>query len=237
MNSLVNKRFLVAGLPRSGKTTLILALMERAKMLGETPGAMKPFDVGQLRRNAQEAASDGQLFQGCMQGNPAETLVSPYMAHEVYPVELAFRRDGITLNWQYLHERLTIMAKHYQPLFVELPGSMMTPLDEATTTLAWAQRLNSPLIYALRPEAELLASQMAEVALLKAHKLEFHLWINNQQSPQDGDFLFYFWEKMEALAEQQIEGMLPFAPEITAEERAQSLGKHLAGLLAKIDGD
>src|SRR3989339_2138673 len=226
MNLLGNKRFLVAGLPQSGKTTLILALLERAKMVGETPGAIRPFDVGQLRRNAQEGFSDGQIFRAAMQGNPAETLVSPFLANEVYPVELAFRRDGITLNWRYLQDRLAILAKHYQPLFVELPGGLMMPLDEETTNLAWAKSLNSPLIYALRPEADLLTVQMAEVALLKAQNLNFHLWINNLQTPQDGDFLFYFWEKLEALAGQQIEGMLPFAPGLSPEERAQTLGQH-----------
>ncbi len=67
----------VAGLENTGKTTFINAILQQAKKKGQSGSALKPFELGLLKRNANEAFSDGELFCKNMQGEPMETLVSP----------------------------------------------------------------------------------------------------------------------------------------------------------------
>lgn len=200
----------VAGLSRCGKTAFICALMQLGRRSGIELAALKPFDVGLIRRNALEEISDGELFCQNMTGDPMEILVSPYVANEFYPIEMAFRRDGIKINWGFLKERLSILNDLYSATLIELPGSLYTPITEKKMGFDWLQESDNRGVYLINPVAEQFEQNLAEIALLKRLNLEIDLVINNTAPVQNQDLLLYIWEKIEQLAEQQIVGMIPY---------------------------
>ena len=231
----MNKTFIIAGPQGSGKTTLITGLIQLAATKGEKAGAFKPFDQNQLYLNANELDSDSEIFCKIMSGEPSTSFVTPYVANEDYPIELAFRRDGIRVDWNFVKERKNLLAEHYTPLFIEAPAGIAEPINEDKTLIQWMTEVGCKVIYGLSPKKEDFALQMAEISLLQQYKIDFHLWINNTMPPRDGDYLFYLWEKTEKYAGRHIEGMLPFSLEIEAEDLPQSLITHLPGLIKAID--
>ncbi len=232
----MSKPFLVWGLPGSGKTGLIQGLIWYFGEKGQAAGAFKPFDTGGLAKNAAEVEKDGELFCRLMRQEPNENWINPYLAHESYPVEMAFRRDGIRIDWKHLQQSMTLLRQHYQPLFIEMPGGILTPLEEGKSGLDWALELSFPVIYGLHPDQANLAWQLAELKLLKQTGLELHLWMSNLGPSLDGDYLFFLWEQIEALCERQLEGLLPYQLELHPEGLATSIKEHLPGLLKKIEG-
>ncbi len=235
MHSLENKTYIVAGLTGAGKTTLISALIKRSEKLGNKAGAFKPFSHSQLIHNAEDTFTDGEVFCQVMADEPSQAFVAPYLATENYPIEMAYRRDGIRVDWSFLKERKNLLSQHYTPLFIEVPAGLLTPLTEAKNNLEWMTEQDAPIIYCLTPVKEHFAFQMAEVALLKEKNLKFHLLINNLIPPKDGDYLFYLWEKIEMLSEQNIEGMLPFSENMDLDILAALAAEHLPSLIKEID--
>lgn len=204
-----NRPIVVAGLPKCGKTTLICALICEALAKSHKIAGLKPFDAGILRRNASEIPSDGELFCQYMEGEPLENLVLPYSAHEDYPIEMAFRRDGIRVNWKVLQERLKMLSEHYQTTLVESPGSLLTPLSEDKQFIEWAAELDAEFIWVINPIQDDFTQNLAEINLLKDRGFPFRLVFNNVDELKDQDLAFYIWEKIEQIADQQAEGMVP----------------------------
>ncbi|OGG94909.1 MAG: hypothetical protein A2527_10045 [Candidatus Lambdaproteobacteria bacterium RIFOXYD2_FULL_50_16] len=204
---------MLAGLSGSGKTHLTLALMEWFKLKGKEVAAFKPFAVNALGHNANEQASDAELYAAQMTGEPANTLINPYVAQENYPIELAFRRDGIKVRPKLLAERQTLLLDHYAKLMVELPGGLAESVDEKTKVIDWAIAQVTPLFYLIRPSKERFNETLLEMDLLRRSQVEFYFAFNNANHLKDGDWLFYQWEKLEAVADCQAEGMLPFEPD------------------------
>jgi len=227
----VNK-LLVAGLPGSGKTHLILSLMAWVKAQGISPAAFKPFEVAGIAHNATETPTDGERYAQMMSGEPLSTLINPYIANEDYPVELAFRRDGIKMQPKLLADRQQILLENYGCLFVELPAGLAQPISETQDSLDWALEQEASILYLIRPGTEPFTETLLEIARLKASGANFMFAFSNASDLKDGDWIFYQWEKLEAAAAQQAEGMLPHQkdPQKLVQGMDQYLPK-LTGLL------
>lgn len=205
---------MIAGLNDCGKTAFICSLIQLGYRSKLNLAALKPFDNGILKRNANEAISDGTLFCQNMTGDPMEILVSPYVANESYPIEMAFRRDGIRINWGFINERLTILGGLYDLTLIELPGGLCTPITEERDVFGWLEESRYRVIWLLNAKKEQFEQNLAEIALLKGMGLELEFVINNTTPIEDQDLLFFMWEKYEQLADQEIAGMIPFVRDL-----------------------
>jgi len=201
---------MIAGLKNAGKTAFICSLMQLGYRSKLTFAAIKPFDTGLLRRNAEELTSDGTLFCRNMTGEPMEILVSPYVANEDYPVEMAFRRDGIQINWGFLAERLSILGELYDQTLIEMPGGYCTPIMEQKRVADWMSELGYPLVVLLNAGGAVFEQNLAEIELLKGLHLDVEFVLNNTRPIENQDLMFFMWEKYEQAAEQEMAGMIPF---------------------------
>lgn len=228
---------MIAGLHNSGKTAFICSLIQLGYRSNRHIAALKPFDIGLLKKNAEDRDSDGALFCRNMTGDPMEILVSPYVANEDYPIEMAFRRDGIKINWGFINERLGILRDAYDITLIEMPGGCCKPITEEKRVTDWMTELDCRVIMLLNAGGEYFEQNLAEIALLKGLNLELDFVLNNTAPIDDQDLLFYMWETYEQLAEQEIAGMIPFARNLDgnfarlADKIATSLPSLLDGLL------
>lgn len=204
----------VGGLESCGKTSFICALMDIAGSCGRDIAAFKPFDTGLLQRNAEDVPGDGELFCRKMSGKPMVNLVSPYVAHEQYPIEMAFRRDGITIDETFLRDRIGILFDRFRDVFIELPPGLFAPVSEQKLVYEWMLSVGNRIVWIVHPTPGQLEHNLAEICLLKNSGCRISLVLNNASKVVDQDLLFYQWEKIESLAGQQIEGMIPFVEDL-----------------------
>jgi dethiobiotin synthetase len=226
------KSVVVAGLTGCGKTSMIRALIELARQKGARFAGFKPFDTGILYRNALEEQSDGGKICDTMTGEPVETLVSPYIAHETYPIEMAFRRDGINVNWGFISERLKVLNTTYEFTLIESPSDLFSPITEEKMTFQWIQERFERVIWIIHPVPEQFEHNLAEIHLLKTLDTDISLVMNNASDIRDQDLLFYIWEKIETFASQEIEGMVPFIKE--EERREVEMAKKILSYLPNL---
>lgn len=226
----------VAGLRNAGKTTIICALLKLLGEKGKKGAALKPFDTGIIRRNALEQLSDGEIFCQNMEGQPMETLVSPYIAHEDYPIEMSFRRDGIRVNWGTIKERIRILEELYDQVLIETPDSLFAPITEEKMTHDWLVELNARILWILHPKETSFLHNFAELKQLQSTGLNFSVILNNASQITNQDFLFYAWEKTESFLGRQAEGMVPFVSdkENLFEKLAPKVRENLSGLIQEI---
>ncbi|MBU2514597.1 AAA family ATPase [bacterium] len=206
----MKKPTIVAGLENSGKTTFICSLLAEAKNRGRNGAAFKPFEYGLMRRNAADILGDGELFCQNMQGEPMETLVSPYCAHEDYPLEMSFRRDGININEGVIAKRLAILDDLYDFTLVEVPGSLFMPISENKYVIDWIQEMGGQVIWLIHPVKERFCHNLSELNHLKSLNINYSAIFNNASQITNQDLLFYIWEKTEKFLNRQVEGMIPF---------------------------
>jgi len=205
---------LVAGLPQAGKTAFICAMIRLAEKHHLNAAAIKPFDTGLLKRNAGEQLGDGELICKTMSGDPTESLIAPYVAHEDYPLEMALRRDGVKVEWEKIHERLLLLDEKYDLTFIECPPSLYTPLNEAKSAYQWVADIGKEIVWIIHPVHEQFTHNLAEIQLIKNLDLQAYYLLNNASKIKDQDLLFYIWEKLESVTEQTMAGMIPFDKEI-----------------------
>ncbi|MDH5561694.1 MAG: hypothetical protein OEY59_12665 [Deltaproteobacteria bacterium] len=210
MTSPHSKPIFVGGLYQSGKTTLIRSLIHLGKKFHDNCAGFKAFDQGRLIKNATEEKTDGEFFCEMMIGEPMETLVSPYIAHEDYPIEMAFRRDGIRIDWGFIKERLRILDENYDKTFIELPPGLYTPLNDKKLTYEWMSDISKEVIWIIQPQKDRFEHNMGEIKLLLSQDFNIHIIMNHYPKTLDQSLMLYIWETVEKFANQQIEGMIPF---------------------------
>ncbi len=201
---------IIAGLESTGKTSFICSLLQLGKERQLNGAGFKPFDSGLLKRNAVEQLGDGELFCLQMVGEPAETLVSPYCAHEDYPLEMSLRRDGINIKWSLVQERMKLLNDLYDFTCIELPGSLFTPITEEMMVIDWLKNLEGEIIWMFHPEQYRFNQNLSELKCLMALDLDFSVVFNNVTPQIDQDLLFYIWEKTEKFTVREAAGMLPY---------------------------
>lgn len=227
---------LIGGLAKSGKTSFCTALINIARKYNQKVAGFKPFDTGLLARNAKELPGDGELFCKNMDGEPLETLVSPYIAHEQYPIEMAFRRDGIKIDWEFIHKRMKTLDEHYDHTLVELPAGVYAPLTEKQMVIDWIQEMSQQIIWLIRPSMDQFEHNLAEIHALQQNGFRVHMVLNNLMKVSDQDLLFYIWEKLEKFSKQQLEGMIPHTEQQDGAMTPMMLAveENLPGLIDKI---
>jgi dethiobiotin synthetase len=202
----------IGGLKKAGKTSLICSLLQMAGEKGMSFAGFKPFDKGVLKRNALDEPGDGEKFCLLMKGEPMETLVSPYVANEDYPLEMSFRRDGIGISWNIIKQRIGLLQEAYEKTLIELPSSLLTPVTEETMIIDWLKELDSEIIWIIHPLQDQFYRNLFELKLLKDSGIKVTIVFNNASQIIDQDLLFYSWEKIENYAGQEAAGMIPFVP-------------------------
>lgn len=220
--NLKNTPFLINGLSACGKTTFICGLLKIGFKRQQNFAGFKPFDTGLMKRNASEQLSDGEMYQSHMAGEPTEGLVSPYVAHENYPVEMAFRRDGISINEPFLKDRLKTLADHYSGIFIESPGSLFTPITEKKQYYEWMLSISNRIIWIMDLGYDQFTHNLSELLYLKNLDCDITLIFNNRHKNQDQDLMFYLWEKMESSLEMQVAGIIPYISKVS--ENISDLG-------------
>lgn len=205
-----NRPIFIGGLSNSGKTTLICILIQIALSHKKNFAAFKPFDTGLIQYNADETETDGERFCANMTGDPMNVLVSPYIAHEKYPIEMAFRRDGIRVDWNFIQERIKILNKNYDQTLIELPPSLFSPITEEKMMFDWLRESDNSIIWIINPSREDFSQNLAEIHHLKSLGIQLDLVINNASKIMDQDLLFYIWEKVENFTGIELYGMIPF---------------------------
>ena len=232
----MNTPVMIAGLEKSGKTTFICAVARLAKQKNMDIAGFKPFDIGLLDINAKEARSDGELICQNMEGNPSQTLVSPYMAHEIYPFEMAFRRDGIRIDWGIVAEHLQVLSQRYDQTLIELPPGLFMPLNEKKMVFDWVKETGNSLIWLLQPQVDQFHRNLAEINHLKNLGIRFHLVINNTVQIFDQDLLFYVWDKIEKFTDQEVVGMIPYVKGLTEdfEKIGHEIDRNISGLIKTV---
>ncbi|MCP4296824.1 MAG: AAA family ATPase [Proteobacteria bacterium] len=228
--------FLIGGLKNSGKTALGCAIIQIAAKAGKQWGAMKPFDIGLLERNALEQENDATYYCQVMAGSPTESLVSPYIAHENYPIELSYARDGIRIDWDFVNERIDILQHRYHQTIIELPPGLSCPLSDKLTALEWAMSVSNQIIWVMEPQSDRFEHNLIELEALFVKKANVIIVLNNRNKVTDMDLIFFLWEKVEKLFSHDVEGMIPYIRNCKtgSEVLMEAIDKNLAGLFGKI---
>ncbi len=221
----MKKTTIVAGLENSGKTTFICSVLKEAERQSKKGAAFKPFDFALLKRNAADQPGDGELFCQHMQGEPMESLVSPYCANEDYPMEMSFRRDGIKLNPGVISERIKILSGLYDFTLIESPASLMMPITEDQFMIDWIEQQSFELIWVIHPVKDQFYQNLSEIRLLLDRNVNFNVIFNNASQSMDQDLMFYVWEKLEKYLDREIEGMMPFVK--PSDDQISALGKRI----------
>lgn len=235
MNNM-QKPIIIAGLEAAGKTSVMCSIIELAKRRDIQLAGFLPFETKMIKKYATDSKLDGQIICEYMTGEPMVNLVAPYIAHEDYPVELAYRRDGIKADMGFLKERLSILSQHYSQTMVEMCESLYSPINEDYFAVDWMQLHSNDVLYVIKPGRLWVEWNLAEISILKQKGFNVVLMFNNTVTIKDQDLLFYTWEKIEKLTEQQIEGMIPFIPDMNGDlkKMADVLEEHVPGIFKKL---
>ena len=103
----------VCGTAGSGKTQVILGMLQLARKRGTPIGACKPVDVGDIDYQSQDQASDAECFQETGGMPEHVSLINPYLLNESLPPQLAAERDGIAIDLKLLETRINELGSLY----------------------------------------------------------------------------------------------------------------------------
>lgn len=230
------KPLFITGDVHSGKTLLIKGLLSGLTQSKQNPAAFKPFDTGLIRQNALEQELDCEAFAQLMSGEPSSNWITPFLANEPYPVEMALRRDGLKIDWRLVHSRQKSLSDHYSHLIIETPPGLATPLDEEHQVLDWLVKEKAEVLYLVEPQSGGLNAALLEVEQLERSGLQYHLLFNNRSRLLDGDLMFYQWEKLEAASNRQAIGMLPTLKATDPKSSAAAIREHAPKLFELLEG-
>ena len=134
----------VCGTAGSGKTQVILGMLQLARKRGTPIGACKPVDVGDIDYQSRDQTSDAECFQKTGGMPEHVSLINPYLLNESLPPQLASERDGIVIDLELLETRINELGSLYPRILVEGPPGLLTPFVESRNWLETCLLYTSP---------------------------------------------------------------------------------------------
>ena len=200
----------VCGTAGSGKTQVILGMLQLARKRGTPIGACKPVDVGDIDYQSHDQASDAECFQE-IGGMPEHvSLINPYLLNESLPPQLAAERDGIAIDLKLLETRINELGSLYPRILVEGPPGLLTPFVESRNWLETLQMWHPQLIWICGIGVEDLELSLLSLHLLQQSGLSVKILINNSKGCRDRELIQYQWLTLEEKAEASVLGFIPY---------------------------
>jgi len=209
------ENIVIAGCLASGKTSILCALIQIvARKYNQQIAGFKPFDNGLIRNYAKEEFFDGELIQKAMTTPPHITMISPYVANENYPIEMAFKRDGIQVDWEFVQNCLNVLHSTYDGVLIEAPPGLYTPITEGKNFFHWLPKISRKVIWIVCPGKTAFELNFSYLEHLRYHHFQVQIIINNANKFKDQELLFYFWKKLEEYSSFPVVGMIPYFKEL-----------------------
>lgn len=200
----------VCGTPTSGKTLLILGMLQLAQRWGLRVGACKPVDVGKMEYQSTDQPGDGESFQLVGQMTEHISLINPYLLHERLPPVLAARREGIRIDLNLLNNRLDLLRKRYTSVLLEGPSGLRIPFTESETWLGLLSHWHPEVIWVSDIGEDALEGTLLSVETLRAAGLQVKILLNNINHHRDAELIQYHWMVLEEKLLTTVLGLIPF---------------------------
>ena len=200
----------VCGTAGSGKTQVILGMLQLARKRGTPIGACKPVDVGDIDYQSQDQASAAEFFQETGGMSEHVSLINPYLLNESLPPQLAAERDGIAIDLKLLETQINDLGSLYPRILVEGPPGLLTPFVESRNWLETLQMWHPQLIWICGIGAEDLELSLLSLHLLQQSGLSVKILINNSKGCRDRELIQYQWLTLEEKAEASVLGFIPY---------------------------
>ena len=200
----------VCGTAGSGKTLVILGLIQLARKRGMPIGACKPVDVGDIEYQSKDLASDAERFLEIGRMPEHISLINPYLLNETLPTQLAAERDGIRLDLKLIEKRLDELSKRYPQVLIEGPSGLLTPFTDSSSWLEVIKMWHPQLIWVSGIGVSDLETSLLALRILQESGLSVKIILNSFSANQDREMIQYQWLTLEEQLKASVLGFVPY---------------------------
>ena len=206
----MNNLTCVCGTAGSGKTLVILGLLQLALKRGVPIGACKPIDVGDIEYQSQDVDSDAEQFQKWGQMSEHISQINPYLLNETLPPQLASERDGLKVDLKLIEKNLDQLCHNYPKLLVEGPSGMLTPFLDSKNWMEVIKMWHPQLIWMSGIGIEDLENSLLTLRVFQESGLPVKVILNDANGNQDREMIEYQWLTLEEQIQASVLGFIPY---------------------------
>ena len=127
----------------SGKTHWLLHSKQYWKTQKTACSLFKPFETGASEKNAQDKASDGELYLSQEKHTIGGlSAINPYSCQQSFPLAFASQSEGFKISLEKLEEKYLQAKTNKNLLLVELLEGVCHPLNQRNIFVRMAKKKN-----------------------------------------------------------------------------------------------
>ena len=205
-----NNTIFVGGLSGSGKTHWLLHSRHYWQTQKIACGFFKPFETGASEKNAQDKASDGELYlkqeKHTIGGLSA---INPYSCQQSFPLAFASQSEGFKISLEKLEEKYLQAKTNKNLLLVELLEGVCHPLNKEIYLLEWLKKKTNKIIWLMTLDSNKFLWNQLELKTLSDAGFQTFIILNNYKKNLDTEWIKYCWLESEKKKNCTVIGLLP----------------------------
>ena len=144
----------VSASPGAGATVAAGAIADALRRGGSRVGVCVPIAMRCVHRREGLVSEDAESLAVCADSAHPLDLIAPMRYAEDLLPNIAARRSGRAVEWESIDRATQLVARDADVMILRAPATLLTPLDEATTTLDLARQLRAPIVIVTRAGGE-----------------------------------------------------------------------------------
>jgi dethiobiotin synthetase len=140
--------------PGAGATVVAGAIADALRRGRSRVGACVPIAMRCVHRREGLVSEDAEFLAVCADSPHPLDLIAPMRYAEDLPPNIAARRSGRAVEWESIDRAIQLMSRDADVMIFRAPATLLTPLDDATTTLDLARQLRVPIVIVTRASGD-----------------------------------------------------------------------------------
>ncbi len=138
----------------AGKTLVAGAIADWFRRQGSRVAVCVPVQTGAQHRREGLVSQEAEFLAVCANSRHPLDLICPQRYAENYLPAIAARRANRPLDWEAIQRSIRLMSHDSDVMIVQLPATLMSPLDEKHTVMELISGLNAPVVLVAKPGLE-----------------------------------------------------------------------------------
>ena len=218
MQTRTNDYFITGTDTEIGKTFTTSALLRAFAQQGSSTLGMKPIASGADEIDGVLHNEDVDSLVAASSVKAPQEIVVPYLMRTPAAPHIVAQMENVKMDLQHIQHCYSQAQALADVVLVEGVGGFCVPLDDNTSTVDLAQRLNLPVILVVGMRLGCINHALLTAQAIRASGLHLAAWVANTVDPQ----MRFFEKNVQAIAQRIAAPCLGVMPRLDEHELTQA---------------
>ena len=175
------KKIFITGTGTGVGKTYITSIILKELLLKQKIIGIKPISAGISPDSLLN--DDVKTLLDCQDSINDHQKINFYSLKKAVSPHIGAEEEGIQIDFNHIKQKINVLEKEYDQIFIEGVGGLLSPVDQSRTNLDLINYLDIPVIVIIGLKLGCINDSLLTMNMLQSKHITIHGWVGNQIDP------------------------------------------------------